>query len=127
MKKTDKFSISKRQKSFSYAFNGLKYLIKYEHNFRIHLFAAIFIIIIGFVFKLTLTEWSILLIIISIVFITEIINSSIECLADFISPEYSEFIKKVKDLSSSAVLVAALVSIIIGIIIFLPKIYTCFN
>jgi diacylglycerol kinase len=88
---------------------------------RIHLFAAVFIIIMGFAFKLTYIEWSILLIIISIVFITEIINSSIECLADFVSPKYSSFIKIIKDYAAAAVLIAAITSIIIGLIFFLPK------
>jgi diacylglycerol kinase len=123
-KEANKFSISKRLKSFGYAISGLKLLFKYEHNLRIHLFAAVFTVIMGFIFKLTGIEWSIILIVISIVFIAEIINSSIEYLADFVSPEFSSLIKIIKDYAAAAVLIAAVFSIIIGLIIFLPKFLT---
>ena len=69
-----------------------------------------------------LGEWVTIIIVIGFVFSVEIINSSIENLADFVSPNYNEIIKKVKDLSAASVLISALVSLIVGIIIFIPKI-----
>jgi len=60
--------------------------------------------------------------VVGFVFSMEIINSAIEQLADFVSPDYHEAIKKVKDLSAAAVLISALVSVIIACIIFIPKI-----
>jgi len=118
-----KFSLKKRILSFHYAFNGLKILVKEEHNARIHLFAAIGVLIAGFVFKISIIEWVVVLFCIGGVFTLELINSAIENTADLISKEKNETIKKIKDLSSGAVLIAAILSAIIGLIIFLPKIF----
>ena len=117
----ENFSIKKRIKSFGYAFNGLKILIVEEHNSRIHIFATICVLILGFLFKISTFEWIAVCFAIGIVIATEIINSSIENLADFVSPHKNDLIMKVKDLSAAAVLVSALTAIIVGIIIFLPK------
>ena len=117
-----RFSISKRLKSFKYAFNGLRILIKEEHNARIHLFATICVIIAGLFFNISINEWIGVIFSIGLVFSLEIINSSIENIADFISPEKHEMIKKIKDLSASGVLISAITAFIIGLIIFIPKI-----
>ena len=117
-----KFSIKKRLTSFRYAINGLKILIKNEHNSRIHLVAMIVAIILGIILKISNLEWIAIVMVIGFVFSIEIINSAIENLADFVSPNYNEIIKKVKDLSAASVLISALVSLIVGIIIFIPKI-----
>lgn len=120
--KQQRFSISKRLKSFKYAFNGLRILIKEEHNARIHLFATICVIIAGLFFNISINEWIGVIFSIGLVFSLEIINSSIENIADFISPEKHEMIKKIKDLSASGVLISAITAFIIGLIIFIPKI-----
>ncbi|RLD67756.1 MAG: diacylglycerol kinase [Bacteroidetes bacterium] len=117
-----KFSIKKRLTSFRYAINGLKILIKNEHNSRIHLVAMIVAIILGIILKISNLEWIAIVMVIGFVFSIEIINSAIENIADFVSPNYNEIIKKVKDLSAAAVLISALVSLIVSIIIFIPKI-----
>ncbi len=116
-----KFSISQRLKSFTYAFSGLKILFKEEHNFRIHLAAAIIVVIGGFLSNISTVEWIAIVIAIGFVFTTEIINTSIENIADFISPAKHEKIKKIKDLAAAGVLVSAITAVIIGVIIFLPK------
>jgi diacylglycerol kinase len=120
--KDEKFSIKKRLKSFKYAFNGLKLLFQEEHNSRIHLAAALLVIIAGFYFNITLNEWLILIFAISLVFVVEIINSVIENLSDFVSPENNTLIKKAKDMGAAAVLLASLAALIIGLLIFIPKI-----
>ena len=120
--KESKFSIQKRIRSFGYAFNGLKILIQEEHNSRIHLLAAITVVASGFYFDLSRIEWVFVTFAIGLVFAFEIINSAIEGVADFISPEKHQAIKKIKDLSAAAVLVSAITAFIIGIIVFLPKI-----
>ena len=123
MNNKQEFSIKKRLKSFKYALNGLKILITNEHNSRIHIMAMIFAIILGFVFEISNMEWVAVVIVSGLVFSIEIINSAIEYLADFVSPNYNEIIKKVKDLSAAAVLVCALMSVVVAFIIFVPKIY----
>ncbi|MDR0811898.1 MAG: diacylglycerol kinase family protein [Paludibacter sp.] len=121
MKNTN-FSFKKRLKSFAYAFNGLKILLKEEHNARIHLVITILVVVAGFVFKISDYEWTAVLLCIGLVFSLEIINSALENLCDFVSPQKHEIIKKVKDLSAAAVLFSAIISVIIGGIVFLPKI-----
>ena len=119
-----RFSLRKRIKSFRYAFNGLSILFKNEHNSWIHLFATIVVIIAGILLKISTLEWIIVVACIGGVFALELINTAIEEIADFISPEKHDMIKKIKDLSAAAVLVAAIVAFIIGLIIFLPKLLT---
>ena len=121
MKQQD-FSISKRVKSFGYAFNGLKILIQEEHNSRIHILAACIVVIAGYFFQLSGLEWIAIVFAIGLVIAFEIFNSAIENIADFISPGQDDSIKKIKDLSAAGVLIVALTAAIIGLIVFIPKI-----
>jgi len=118
-----KFNSSDRIKSFSYAFQGLRTFFQTQHNAWIHLFAAVLAVVLGFYFRLDRYEWFWIIFAITIVFITEMINTSIEFLSDFVSPEIHPMIKKVKDVSAAAVLIAAIGAIIIGLIIFLPYLF----
>lgn len=111
----------KRWKSFKYAFQGLISLIKDEPNARIHIFASLVVIISGVFFELTSFEWIGIFFSIGFVLSAEAFNTSIENLADFISPERNNAIKKVKDIAAAAVLVSALTAFIIGLIVFGPK------
>jgi diacylglycerol kinase len=115
------FSIPKRMKSFSYAFNGLKILFREEHNSRIHFVAALTAIIFAIIFHLNTYEWVAIIFSIGLVITTEIINTAIENIADFISPDKNQKIKIIKDLSAAAVLISAVTALSIGLIIFLPK------
>lgn len=121
------FSLSKRLKSFTYAFNGLRILIKEDHNARIHLFATIVVIAAGFFFEISLLEWIAVSFAIGFVIVLEIVNSAIESIADFISPAHDERIKKIKDLAAAAVLVAAITAVVVGVIVFLPKLVHLFQ
>jgi diacylglycerol kinase len=111
-------SIQARLQSFRYAFNGLKTLIREEPNARIHLVAATGVIILGFLLKITPFEWIAILLAIGFVFAMELVNTALENLCDFVSPEKHELIKKIKDLSAASVLVSAVVAIIIGVLVF---------
>ncbi len=122
MKSQERFSIRKRIKSFSYAFNGLKHVMVNEHNFRIHLMAAVVAIVTGVWFKISASEWIAITLAIVLVLVLEIINSAIEKLADLISPGKNDTIKIVKDITAAAVLLAAIASLVIAAIIFIPKI-----
>ena len=116
------FSINKRIKSFGFAFNGLKILIKEEHNSRIHVLAAIVVFIAGYFVQLSALEWIAIVFAIGMVIALEIFNSAIENICDFISPGQDDTIKKIKDLSAAGVLVGAITAAIIGLIVFVPKI-----
>ena len=126
MKKQEKFSIAKRLKSFTYAFNGLRILFREEHNSRIHLFATVCVIVAGVLLKLSILEWVAIAFAVGLVFSGEIFNSSIEDLADVVCPERDNRIKKVKDMAAAAVLVNAIAAATIGLLVFLPKIIRLF-
>ena len=116
------FSLKKRIQSFGYAFRGLRDLFIYEHNAWIHLIAAICAVVLGFLYKISIHEWIALSGVIGFVFAMEIVNSAIEKLADVVDSQKNEKIRLVKDLSAAAVLVSAIISVIVGLLIFLPKI-----
>ena len=118
----NKFSISKRLRSFTYAFSGLKYAIRSQHNFRIHLGVGFIVVICGFVARLNSNEWCILMLTIGLIISMEAMNTAIEKLVDFVSPDYQKQAGVVKDVAAGAVLIAAITSVIIGVILFLPKI-----
>ncbi|MDA3911608.1 MAG: diacylglycerol kinase family protein [Bacteroidales bacterium] len=120
-------SMKKRLISFKYAFNGLKILLREEVNARIHLFATICVIIAGFFFEITSIEWIAVFFAIGFVLTAETLNTAIENMADFISPEKHEKIKRIKDLSAAAVLISAITALIIGLIVFIPEIIEYFN
>lgn len=116
----------KRLKSFKYAFNGLKILIKEEPNARIHLLASLLVVTLSIVLEINLMEWVAVVFCIGFVLVAETFNTSLENISDFISPEKNEKIKKIKDLAAAAVLLSALTALTIGLIIFLPKICVYF-
>jgi len=121
--KNEKFSFRKRLKSVSYALNGLKLLLREEHNARIHLVAALVAIALGWFLKLSRLEWAMIFLVIGAVFAAELFNSALENMADHLSPEKHEKIKKVKDMAAAAVLICAFTAVVIACLIFLPKIY----
>ncbi len=122
--KQEKFSIKRRIKSFKYAYNGIRILLHDEHNARIHLFAALLVIVAGVFFNISIYEWSNILLAIILVFSMEMINSALENLADFCTQENNVLIKKAKDLAAGAVLVSVFYALFVGAYIFIPKIYT---
>lgn len=111
-----------RFRSFRFAFRGICILIKETPNAQIHLVLAVIALILGFILKISSTEWTVIIMVIGAVLAFEAVNSSIEVLADFVSPTRSHRIKKVKDLAAAAVLLVSIAALIVGIIIFAPKI-----
>ncbi len=116
------FSWKKRAKSFTFAFAGIKLLLKEEHNALLHLGAAIGAIILGFVLKISSFEWLVVVMAIGAVFSAELFNTAIEHLCNYISPTNNIVIKKTKDLAAGGVLMVAIAALIAGLIIFVPKI-----
>ncbi|MDD4382237.1 MAG: diacylglycerol kinase family protein [Candidatus Dojkabacteria bacterium] len=116
----DKFNKWKLSRSFSDAFRGLKVIFKNETNFRIELVVAVITILFGFLFKISHTDWIAISIVMSLVFISESINSSIEALSDTMSKDFKINIKYAKDVSGGAVLISSIASLITGLVIFIP-------
>ena len=108
--------------SFSFAWAGIRQLLKSEHNARIHLGVTVLAIIAAVYFKLSPAESCAVMLAIGLVWITEAFNTCIEKIMDFISTERREEIRLIKDVAAAAVLIAAIVAFSTGVIIFLPKI-----
>lgn len=109
-------------KSFPYAFRGIKDTILKEPNFKVQLVLGVIAIILGIYFRLNRAEWLILVISIFLVLIMELINTTLENLVDIVSPQIQEKARIVKDVAAGGVLMSSILSIIIGLIIFLPKV-----
>ncbi len=109
-----------RLQSFVHAFRGVKILIQEHPNFQIHLIAAIAVIALGTYFSLTTTEWALVLACIGLVMLAEGMNSALEEIMDHLHPERHEKIGKAKDMAAGAVVICALISAVIGILVFLP-------
>lgn len=104
-----------------HATNGIKYAFKNERNLKIQIVFAVFVIIAAIVLPLSVSEILILGLTIGIVLLAEMMNTAIEIVLDLYTEKYDEKVKIAKDVSSGAVLIIAIMSVIIGCIIFLPK------
>ena len=114
-------------KSFNYAFSGISYVLKTSRNFKIQLIFAATSLIIGFLLKISLSNYVILITTILSVLILEILNTSIESIVDLVvKKEFSSLAKISKDTSAGAVLLASINSVIIALYIFIPKIKLLF-
>jgi diacylglycerol kinase (ATP) len=121
------FSFSKRLKSFHYAFNGIAYVLKTQHNLWIHLVATLLAVSLGFIFSISQNEWIVIIICIGIVLALETMNTSIELLCDARFPDYDKRAERIKDTAAGAVFIVAMASLVVGLIIFLPKIIQVLN
>lgn len=108
--------------SFKYAWQGIVQSYKGEQNLKIHTFIAILVIVFGFFLKISYIEWLVCLILIGLVLMAEFINTAIEYVVDLASPSVQPLAKASKDTAAAGVLMMAIISAIIGLIIFIPKI-----
>jgi diacylglycerol kinase len=115
--------IIKAIKSFRFAFRGIKAVFISENNAKIHLAASLIIVSAAIYFHLSLSEWLWIALSISLVWITEAINTAIEKLVNIVSPQYNLSAGEIKDIAAGAVLLAAIFASITGLCIFIPKIF----
>lgn len=108
-------------KSFGYAVSGITYVIKTQNNFRIHLLLTLLSWLAGWYFNITGTEWLAIVLASGLVLVTEMINTSIELLVDLVSPDYHVKAGRIKDIAAAAVMLAAGIAVIVGALIFIPK------
>lgn len=108
--------------AFRHAFNGLFYFLGHDRNGRIHFFACMVATIAGMYFQISSNEWISLLICFALVISFEMSNHALENLCNVVHAEHHPLIKTVKDVAAAAVLWTAIISVIIGLVIFVPKI-----
>lgn len=113
-------------RSFKYAARGIFIFFRHDRNGQVQFVAAVITVMLGSWLRITSAEWIVVLLCIAAVFSLEMINTALENLCNLIQPEYHPAIKVIKDISAGAVLLSAVASLIIGIIIFLPKIFLLF-
>lgn len=108
--------------AFRHAFNGLFYFLGHDRNGRIHFGACFLVTLAGFYFRIPVTEWCILLTCFALVVSFEMCNHALENLCNVVHADHHPLIKTVKDVAAAAVLWSAVISVVVGLLIFIPKI-----
>lgn len=115
--------ILSRIAAVGHALHGWGYVLKTQHNARIHSLAAAAVILLGFWLNIPPRDWAVLALAIAMVFTAEFINTAIEAVVDLASPVHHPLAKVGKDVGAGAVLVAALAAILIGLLILGPPLW----
>lgn len=115
------YSLRERLRSFGYAGRGIALLLVHEPNARIHLVATVAAAALGAWLGLPAGEWCWIALAIGLVWVAEGMNSALEALADAVHPDYDARVGRAKDVAAGAVLVAAIVSVVIGALVFGPR------
>lgn len=119
----ERFSLRKRAVSFYYDVDGIRRFFKTEHNAWVHLAATVAVGAMMIKYRVSNLEAVLLVFCIGFVWAAEIFNTCIEKIMDFISTERHPQIRLIKDMSAGAVLIAAIAALIVGLIVFIPKIF----
>lgn len=118
MKKTGKNPL---YKSFGYASEGIFAGIRGERNMKIHCFAAVCVVVAGVLFHISVTEWCICLVLFGLILSLELVNTAIEAVVDLVTEDKKPLAKLAKDTAAGAVLIAAVMAAMAGLLIFVPK------
>jgi undecaprenol kinase len=112
--------------TFKFALEGIQTAFIQEKNIRFHTYFSVLVILLASTLSLTLVEWILILIAMGGMFVLEMVNSAIERVVDLVTSDYHPLAKQAKDIAAGAVLIYAILSVIIGILIFLPKLVNIF-
>ena len=118
-----RFSIAARLKSFRFAFAGVAYMLRTQHNAWLHVIAAILVVIAGVGLHVSGEDWRWLVAAIVLVWTAEAINTAFEHLCDVVSPEFHASVQKSKDIAAGAVLICVIGAVIIGLQVFVPYLF----
>ncbi len=119
--------VSGRLKAITYALKGMWLLITTEDSIKVQLAIALVMTGVGFYVELSATEWMFQWVVIGLVLVAEALNTAIEEIANFIHPEYHEKIGLIKDIAAGGPAFAALISLIVAAVIYIPKLIAFFN
>jgi diacylglycerol kinase len=117
------FGIKRFFRSFKYSVEGLDYAYKNEQSLLIHFLVAALVIFMGFFFHISVTEWLFCVCMFGIVMGAELLNTAIEAVVDMVMPDIHPLAKIAKDTASAAVFILAIMTAIVGLTIFLPKVF----
>ena len=122
MNKFKEFLVS-RARSFGHAFRGLWYVVRTQRNAWIHALATSLVVVMALWLQLTLRDWAVLILAIALVWTAEFINTALEAVVDLASPQHHPLAKVGKDVGAAAVLIAALTSVLVGLLILGPPLW----
>lgn len=111
------------RESFRFAWRGIGELVRSERHFRFHLVIAAAVCVLALALQFSLLKWTILLLTIGLVMTAEALNSAVEAVVDLIRPDQHPLAGKAKDIAAGAVLIAAVISVIIGLLLFVPPLW----
>lgn len=127
MKDNNDFKSKSYVNSFRYAFEGVRTVFQEERNMRSHVITSLLVIVLSLFLPLNKYEWLWILTVCFLVLVMEIWNTVVENIIDLVCPDYHPLAKKIKDMAASAVLFTSAFSVVIGVVILLPKILSLFN
>jgi len=117
---TKPFSLLARIRSFGYAFAGIGFMLRTQHNAWVHLAASVIVVAAGLGLRVDVSDWRWLIAAMLIVWAAEAFNTAVEYVCDMVSPGYSELVKHAKDVAAGAVLISAIGAALIGALTFWP-------
>ena len=117
------FTLAARLKSFVYAFRGLGFMLRTQHNAWLHAAASLAVIVAGLVLHVTPADWRWLVVAMAMVWVAETFNTAVEYVCDVVSPDFSQAVKHAKDIAAGAVLICAVGAAVIGVLTFWPYVF----
>lgn len=108
--------------SFRYALEGLGYAVKSQRNLKIHLFFASLAICLAWLLGIRKLEWLLILLVIGLVIVLELVNTAMEAAIDLVTKDHHPLAKIAKDVAAASVLVAVILAVVVGLVVFLPEI-----
>ncbi len=113
-------------KSFKYAGKGIFYAFREEQNVKIHFLLATVAILLAIYFQISIEEIIALVIVIALVLVAELINTVLERIVDIIKPRMHPYAKSIKDMQAGVVLIASAAAVVVGLLIFAPRVWQIF-
>lgn len=114
-------------KSFKFSFDGLKYAYLHEQSLLLHVIVMTFIVVCGFLFKISPIQWVITLVMGALILVAELFNTSIEAVVDMVTEEFNPLAKVAKDTASAACFIADMTAAGMWLAVFTPKIISLFR
>lgn len=120
---SDEFSLTRRLESFRFASRGVLYVLRTQHNAWIHAGVTVAVVAVSFCMPLSVIEWCVLVLAITVVWIAEAFNTALESLSDAVSPERHPLVGRAKDAAAGAVLLASVGAATIGVLVLGPHLW----
>lgn len=115
-----RMTLAARLKSFYYALQGIAFMLRTQHNAWLHGTATLAVIALAVYCDVSASDWRWLVTAMGMVWVAETINTAVEYVCDVVSPNYNEAVKHAKDIAAGGVLIAAVASLVIGVLTFWP-------